>query len=133
MTYILVKITETAVPIIFSINPDRRNREASYALNGERVVKPYQKEIADYKIDQGKILGTMTMQRILGSAIFSAEWICRSLTPRLKSNIHLILSLSSNFQRAFFLGGPRFHLHRQSLRRRYSEKSLHSSKKNPKY
>ncbi len=45
-----------------------RNREASYALNGERVVKPYQKEIADYKIDQGKILGTMTMQRILGSA-----------------------------------------------------------------
>lgn len=45
-----------------------RNREAAYALNGERVVKPYQKEIADYKIDQGKILGTMTMQRILGSA-----------------------------------------------------------------
>ncbi len=45
-----------------------RNREAAYALNGERVVKPYQKEIADYKIDQGKILGTMTIQRILGSA-----------------------------------------------------------------
>lgn len=45
-----------------------RNREAAYVLNGERVVKPYQKEIADYKIDQGKILGTMTMQRILGSA-----------------------------------------------------------------
>lgn len=45
-----------------------RNREAAYALNGERVVKPYQKEIADYKIDQGKILGTMTVQRILGSA-----------------------------------------------------------------
>ena len=45
-----------------------RNREAAYALNGERVIKPYQKEIADYKIDQAKILGTMTMQRILGSA-----------------------------------------------------------------
>ena len=45
-----------------------RNREAAYALNGERVVEPYRKEIADYKIDQGKILGTMTMQRILGSA-----------------------------------------------------------------
>lgn len=45
-----------------------RNREAAYALNGERVVGPYRKEIADYKIDQGKILGTMTMQRILGSA-----------------------------------------------------------------
>ncbi len=45
-----------------------RNREAAYALNSERVIKPYQKEIADYKIDQGKILGTMTMQRILGSA-----------------------------------------------------------------
>lgn len=45
-----------------------RNREAAYVLNGERVIKPYQKEIADYKIDQGKILGTMTMQRILGSA-----------------------------------------------------------------
>ncbi len=45
-----------------------RNREAAYALNRERVIKPYQKEIADYKIDQGKILGTMTMQRILGSA-----------------------------------------------------------------
>lgn len=45
-----------------------RNREAAYTLNGERVIKPYQKEIADYKIDQGKILGTMTMQRILGSA-----------------------------------------------------------------
>ncbi|MDE7297368.1 MAG: hypothetical protein K2N94_00895, partial [Lachnospiraceae bacterium] len=45
-----------------------RNREVSYVLNGERVIKPYQKEIADYKIDQGKILGTMTMQRILGSA-----------------------------------------------------------------
>ena len=40
-----------------------RNREAAYVLNGERVIKPYQKEIADYKIDQGKILGTMTMQR----------------------------------------------------------------------
>ena len=45
-----------------------RNREAAYALNGERVIKPYQREIADYKIDQAKILGTMTMQRILGSA-----------------------------------------------------------------
>ncbi len=45
-----------------------RNREAAYVLNGERVIKPYQKEIADYKIDQGKILGTMTLQRILGSA-----------------------------------------------------------------
>ena len=45
-----------------------RNREAAYVLNGERVVKPYQKEIADYKIDQAKILGTMTVQRILGSA-----------------------------------------------------------------
>ena len=45
-----------------------RNREAAYALNGERVIEPYQKEIADYKIDQAKILGTMTMQRILGSA-----------------------------------------------------------------
>lgn len=45
-----------------------RNREAAYVLNGERVVKPYQKEIADYKIDQAKILGTMTIQRILGSA-----------------------------------------------------------------
>lgn len=45
-----------------------RNREAAYVLNGERVVKPYQKEIADYKIDQKKILGTMTLQRILGSA-----------------------------------------------------------------
>ena len=45
-----------------------RNREAAYALNGEKVIRPYQKEIADYKIDQGKILGTMTMQRILGSA-----------------------------------------------------------------
>jgi len=45
-----------------------RNREAAYVLNGEKVIKPYQKEIADYKIDQGKILGTMTMQRILGSA-----------------------------------------------------------------
>ncbi len=45
-----------------------RNREAAYALNGEKVIKPYQKEIADYKIDQGRILGTMTMQRILGSA-----------------------------------------------------------------
>ncbi len=45
-----------------------RNREVAYVLNGERVVKPYQKEIADYKIDQAKILGTMTMQRILGSA-----------------------------------------------------------------
>ncbi len=45
-----------------------RNREAAYVLNGERVVEPYRKEIADYKIDQGKILGTMTMQRILGSA-----------------------------------------------------------------
>lgn len=45
-----------------------RNREAAYALNGDRVIKPYQKEIADYKTDQGKILGTMTMQRILGSA-----------------------------------------------------------------
>lgn len=45
-----------------------RNREAAYVLNGDRVTKPYQKEIADYKIDQGKILGTMTMQRILGSA-----------------------------------------------------------------
>ncbi len=45
-----------------------RNREAAYVLNGERVIRPYQKEIADYKIDQGKILGTMTMQRILGSA-----------------------------------------------------------------
>ncbi len=45
-----------------------RNREAAYVLNVERVVKPYRKEIADYKIDQGKILGTMTMQRILGSA-----------------------------------------------------------------
>jgi len=45
-----------------------RNREAAYVLNGERVVEPYQKEIADYKIDQGKILGTMTIQRILGSA-----------------------------------------------------------------
>lgn len=45
-----------------------RNREAAYVLNGERVIKPYQKEIADYKIDQAKILGTMTMQRILGSA-----------------------------------------------------------------
>lgn len=45
-----------------------RNREAAYVLNGERVIEPYQKEIADYKIDQGKILGTMTMQRILGSA-----------------------------------------------------------------
>ena len=43
-----------------------RNREAAYALNGERVIKPYQREIADYKIDQAKILGTMTMQRILG-------------------------------------------------------------------
>ena len=45
-----------------------RNREAAYVLNGERVIRPYQKEIADYKIDQAKILGTMTMQRILGSA-----------------------------------------------------------------
>ena len=45
-----------------------RNREAAYVLNGEKVIKPYQKEIADYKIDQAKILGTMTMQRILGSA-----------------------------------------------------------------
>ncbi len=45
-----------------------RNREAAYALNGDRVIRPYQKEIADYKADQGKILGTMTMQRILGSA-----------------------------------------------------------------
>ena len=45
-----------------------RNREAAYVLNGERVIRPYQKEIADYKTDQGKILGTMTMQRILGSA-----------------------------------------------------------------
>lgn len=45
-----------------------RNREAAYVLNGDRVIKPYQKEIADYKIDQGKILGTMTIQRILGSA-----------------------------------------------------------------
>ena len=45
-----------------------RNREVAYVLNGERVIKPYQKEIADYKIDQGKILGTMTLQRILGSA-----------------------------------------------------------------
>ncbi len=45
-----------------------RNREAAYVLNGERVVDPYRKEIADYKADQGKILGTMTMQRILGSA-----------------------------------------------------------------
>lgn len=45
-----------------------RNREAAYVLNGERVIKPYQKEIADYKIDQAKILGTMTIQRILGSA-----------------------------------------------------------------
>ncbi len=45
-----------------------RNREAAYVLNGERVIKSYQKEIADYKIDQAKILGTMTMQRILGSA-----------------------------------------------------------------
>ncbi len=45
-----------------------RNREAAYSLNGERVVEPYRKEIADYKIDQGKILGTMTTQRILGSA-----------------------------------------------------------------
>ncbi len=45
-----------------------RNREAAYVLNGERVIRPYQKEIADYKIDQTKILGTMTMQRILGSA-----------------------------------------------------------------
>lgn len=42
--------------------------EAAYVLNGERVIRPYQKEIADYKTDQGKILGTMTMQRILGSA-----------------------------------------------------------------
>ncbi|MCM1193435.1 MAG: ABC transporter ATP-binding protein/permease [Butyrivibrio sp.] len=45
-----------------------RNREAAYALNGERVIKPYQKEIADYKTDQARILGTMTLQRILGSA-----------------------------------------------------------------
>lgn len=45
-----------------------RNREAAYVLNGERVVKPYQKEIAAYKTDQAKILGTMTIQRILGSA-----------------------------------------------------------------
>lgn len=45
-----------------------RNREAAYVLNGERVVKPYQKEIATYKTDQAKILGTMTIQRILGSA-----------------------------------------------------------------
>ena len=45
-----------------------RNREAAYVLNGARVIKPYQKEIADYKIDQAKILGTMTIQKILGSA-----------------------------------------------------------------
>lgn len=45
-----------------------RNREAAYTLNGERVIMPYQREIADYKIDQAKILGTMTMQNILGSA-----------------------------------------------------------------
>ena len=45
-----------------------RNREAAYVLNGERVIKPYQKEIEDYKMDQGKILSTMTMQRILGTA-----------------------------------------------------------------
>ncbi len=45
-----------------------RNREAAYVLNGERVIEPYQKEIAAYKIDQGKVLGTMTMQRILGAA-----------------------------------------------------------------
>lgn len=32
------------------------------------VIKPYQKEITDYKVDQGKIIGTITMQRILGLA-----------------------------------------------------------------
>ncbi|MCM1057307.1 MAG: ABC transporter ATP-binding protein/permease [Firmicutes bacterium] len=45
-----------------------RNREAACALNGERVIEPYQKEIGDYKTDQTKILSTMTVQRILGSA-----------------------------------------------------------------
>ena len=45
-----------------------RNREVSYVLNGDRVIKPYLNEIEDYKGDHAKILGTMTMQRILGSA-----------------------------------------------------------------